>query len=235
MRKPLLCLAVFSMTPIFLNNCGSSSNIFHTLAPGSGKDGARSSFSQGDYDKAINQLESYLKDHPGDAEALSMLATARMKKAGIDQLQIALKITELQKVDGKGEWQSLLSAMPAGSQDNVNQLTQAVAHLSQIPASQRTQEQNYQLGIAQTALAVAVTKQTVGDPSGNSIDKNKVDSLSDSDAQLILDSLQGSNENISQSGSTSQGASSMSSLSGKIASSQGNTQADKLRNFLKST
>jgi hypothetical protein len=151
-----------------LISCGTD-NVFEPLAKKDDKDKGKNALQDGNYDAAILSLEQHLADHPEDSEARAMLANAYMSKAGIDQIQLAAKIAGSEG----GDWSSIVSAMPEGSQDNVDALSKAVETLSAIPAADRTPEQSYQLAMAQASLAVTITKKTAGD--GQTITDGKVD------------------------------------------------------------
>ncbi|MEY4064888.1 MAG: hypothetical protein RIR26_1096, partial [Pseudomonadota bacterium] len=102
-----------------------------------------------------------------------------------------------------------------------------------IPAENRTDEQNYQLAIAQTTLAVTVAKKVAGDTSGQVSDE-KVDQMSDSDALTIYNALQGSKDASGALDTPNDGLSSVGSLASKVDEQPGSTPEERLRNFLKS-
>lgn len=223
-------LGAFAPSAMLLVSCGSD-NVFEPLAKKDDKNKGKNALQDGDYDAAIASLEDYLAKNPDDAEARSMLANAYMAKVGINQIQLAADI-----VSSKGDnWSALVSAMPDGSAENVAMLNSAVQALQAIPPASRTPEQSYQLAMAQASLAVTLTKKTAGD--GSNISDAKVDAMSDADAELIYQTLQGSKSTVSSDAklSENEGAKKLASLSDKVELAEGDTNADKMRAFLKSS
>lgn len=217
-------------------SCGKyNDNAFAPLQKKTSKDKGKSALSSGDYDTAIRELEKYCGQNPSDMQCKAMLANAYMKKSSIDELQMAAKITEAQKNSGGNDFKALLGAMPAGTAENVAGLQKAVDALSGIPAGERTPEQNYQLAIASASLAVTIAKKSGTDSNGN-ISSEKVDQMSDDEANAMVKSLSTTKEALTaSSGETSGGASKLGSLSDKIAAQPGATDAEKLRAYLKTT
>jgi hypothetical protein len=219
----------FSSPLLFLINtsCGSE-NVFETLEKKDDKDKAKKSLQNGDYDKAIQSLQSYLADHPNDAGARAMLANAYMKKAGIDILGLAAKVTS----SGASSWKGILGALPKGTDDNVTALKGAVEALKAIPAASRTAEQSYQLVLAQTSLAVTIAKKAAGE--GESVSEAKVAAMSDKDANLVYTSLQDSASTVAASPGLGDNASAqkLAGLNAKVDAQTGASTADKMRAFL---
>ena len=215
---------------VVMSSCGTA-NVFEKLEKKDDKDQAKKALQNGDYDAAIESLEAYLAENPNDAGARSMLANAYMKKVGIDVLSLAAKVTN----SGADDWKGIVTALPSGNSENVAALQSAVNALSAIPAASRTTEQAYQLALAQASLAVTVTKKVAGD--GNSVSDDKVESMSDADAELVYSTLAGSKSTVQSSAGLkdNSGAQKLGGLSDKISSQEGATTAEKTRAFLKSS
>jgi hypothetical protein len=213
-----------------LTGCGSG-NVFSNAVKRSETDKAQAAIESGDTDTAISALNDYLKKNPNDASARSMLANAYLKKSGVDLLKIGTSISS----GGGGsqsEWGTLSSALPAGTAENVANVQAAVQALSSIPADQRTDEQNYQLAIAQTTLAVTVAKKAAGDTTGQ-MTEEKIDQISDSDALTIYNALKGSKDATGAMTNPDSSLSKVGSISDGIDSQSGTTEAERLRNYLK--
>lgn len=220
---------------LLVQACGSE-NAFAPLQKRNDKDKGKAALANGDYDTAIRELEKYCGQHPDDSQCKSMLANAYMKKSGIDELQIAAKITEAQKTKGGGDLDAMLGAMPAGTPENVAALEKAVSNLSAIPAENRTPDQNYQLAVASASLAVTIAKKSATDENGK-ISAAKVDQLSDAEAITMVESLNTTKSALSASGQDSSGggAGKLGGLADKIAAQEGASDSDKLRAYLKSS
>lgn len=233
-KARILSLTVFlgAVAPgsLLVVSCGSD-NLFEPLAKKDDKDKGKNALQDGDYDAAIASLEDYLAKNPDDAEARSMLANAYMAKAGMNQIALAAEVAS-----SKGDnWNTIVGAMPDGTAENVEALNAAVQTLSAIPAGSRTPEQSYQLALAQASLAVTITKKAAGD--GTNVTDAKVETMSDSDAELAYDTLKGSKETVTTDPTLSQnaGAQKLAALSDKIAAQEGATDADKMKAFLKAS
>jgi hypothetical protein len=209
--------------------CGSG-NVFSKAVKRSESEKAQAALESGDVDSAIETLNSYLRDHPDDAGALAMLANAYLKKSGVDLLKIGSSISSGEQ--NQTNWRTVSSALPAGTDENVTNVKAAVEALSSIPPEQRTQEQNYQLAIAQTTLAVTVAKKAAGDSSGQ-LSAEKVDQMSDSDAMTIYNALKGSKDATSALTTQDSGLKKVASISDGVESQSGSTEADRLRSYLK--
>ena len=96
-----------------------------------------------------------------------------------------------------------------------------------------TDEERYQLAMAQTSLAVVTAKKYGVDENGN-ISESDAKNISDDDANLIVAQLDGAAANLGvlKDESAAKGASKIQGVSNKINESSGTTQADKVRNFL---
>ena len=218
----LLCLAVVA--------CGSE-NVFKNAVKRNDSEKAQAALEAGDVDTAINALKDHLKNNPGDTAAQSMLANAYLKKSGVDLLKIGTSVSE--GASGSSNWSAVSGALPAGTAENVENIQAAVAALGSIPPESRTDEQNYQLAIAQTTLAVTVAKKVAGDTTGQVSDE-KVDQMSDSDALTIYNALQGSKEASGALSTPNDSLSSVGTLADKVNEQPGSTPEERLRNFLKS-
>lgn len=217
------------MVSQFVTACGSG-NVFSNVVKRSDSEKAQAALESGDVDSAIDYLNSYLKDHPEDASAKSMLANAYLKKSGVDLLKIGTSISSGSQT--QSNWGAVSSALPAGTPENIANVHAAVEALSQIPATQRTDEQNYQLAVAQTTLAITVAKKVAGDSTGQ-LSNEKIDQMSDTDAATIYNALKGSSDASNAMSTPDSGLSKVGSITGAIDSQSGSTEAERLRNYLK--
>ncbi|MEN9825669.1 MAG: hypothetical protein RI953_1414 [Pseudomonadota bacterium] len=226
----LLTVSFSTAMPAFLISACGSGNVFSGVVKRSDSDKAQAALESGDYDSAIDSLNAYLKDHPDDASARSMLANAYLKKSGVDLLKIGTSISS--GTQGQSNWSTISGALPSGTSENVANVQAAVAALSSIPAEQRTDEQNYQLAVAQTTLAVTVAKKVAGDGSGQ-LTTEKIDQMSDTDALTIYNALKGSKDATGAMTTPDSSLSKVNSITDGIDSQSGTTEAERLRNYLK--
>jgi hypothetical protein len=210
--------------------CGSG-NVFSNAVKRSDTDKAQAALENGDTDSAISSLNEHLKKNPNDTSARSMLANAYLKKSGVDLLKIGSSISA-GSAASQSDWSAVSGALPSGTADNIANVQAAVQTLSSIPADQRSDEQNYQLAIAQTTLAVTVAKKAAGDSTGQ-LTEEKIDQISDSDALTIYNALKGSKDATESMSNPDSGLSKVGSIADGIDSQSGTTEAERLRNFLK--
>ncbi|MBM3382506.1 MAG: hypothetical protein FJY29_08720 [Betaproteobacteria bacterium] len=225
-----IAACMFLSSAQFIVACGSG-NVFEKAVQRSEAEKAQAALESGDVDSAISTLEEYLKNNPNDSAARSMLANAYLKKSGVDLLKIGSSVSS--GTEGKSDWSTVSGVLPSGTAANVDNMKAAVDALKSIPPAQRTDEQNYQLAIAQTTLAITVAKKASGDESGQLTDE-KVDQMSDSDAMTIYNALQGSKEASGAMQTPNDGLSKVGSFADKVEQQPGSTPEERLRNFLKS-
>ncbi|NBO37825.1 tetratricopeptide repeat protein [bacterium] len=226
-----LLILVAGQSVVILSSCGSE-NVFRNAVKRSDSDKAKAALEAGDVETAIESLNDYLKDHPDDMTARSMLANAYLKKSGVDLLKIGTSMSS--GGNGQSSWSTVSGALPDGSEQNVTNMKAAVSALESIPVAQRTDEQNYQLAVAQTTLAVTVAKKAAGDTSSGQISAEKVDQMSDSDALTIYNALQGSKSASNAMSTPNSGLSSVGSIATSVDQQAGSTPEERLRNYLKS-
>jgi hypothetical protein len=230
MTSLFVFLFAFTLAPVFATGCGD--NLFSSLAKRDDKDKGKNAFQSGDYDSAINYLNDYLAANPTDAEARSMLATAYMKKVGLDELSIASSISG---GSSGSDWTTIVGLMPAGNAENIAALTAARDAIAAIPEASRTPEQNYQLAIASSALAVTVVKDTLCDDAGNynPTDAN-IAAISNDNANLIMESITLTATSASATGSSNAGLTKLSDVKTQIDAMDGSDNLTKIQNFLTS-
>lgn len=218
------------LTSLTLTSCGGD-NIFENAVNRSDSEKAQAALESGDLDSAITTLENYLRNNPDDSSAKAMLANAYLKKTGVDLLKIGTSLSGGSA--GESDWESVNNALPNGSPENIANLQAAVQALTDIPEAERTDEQNFQLAIAQTSLAVTVAKKYTSSGDGQSGQEN-IDQMSDSDALTIYNALQGTKSASEAMSTPNDGLSKVGSLADSVEQQAGSTPEEKLRNFLKS-
>lgn len=218
------------LTSLTLTSCGGD-NIFENAVNRSDSEKAQAALESGDLDSAITTLEDYLRNNPDDSSAKAMLANAYLKKTGVDLLKIGTSLSGGSA--GESDWESVSNALPNGSPENIANLQAAVQALTDIPEAERTDEQNFQLAIAQTSLAVTVAKKYSTSGAEQSGQEN-IDQMSDSDALTIYNALQGTKSASEAMSTPNDGLSKVGSLADSVEQQAGSTPEDKLRNFLKS-
>jgi hypothetical protein len=214
-----------------LIGCGNG-NLFSSAVSRDDKDNGQLALQNGDYAGAAEYLKSYIAANPGDAQARSMLTTALLKLSGIDEIQIASSISSASS-SSSNDWSTIVSAMPAGTEQNIANLVLAKETIEAIPAEQRTSDQNYQLAVASAALGVTVAKKNLTDSSGAYAPTAEgIQAISDTDADLILSSISTTATAATASGNSSTGLSKLGGIESQIQAQSGATPKEQLQNFL---
>ena len=226
---PIAALSVLVVGVSMTSSCGSE-NAFEVLNPPDQKQQGEKALAQGDYAKAISSLEEALQSRPNDPEIRKMLANAYMSQSGVDTLKILSTVAENNE---KSDWGALIAAMPEGTSTHQANLQRAVAVLGAIPEGQRTPDERYQLAVAQTSLAVVTAKKYGVDADGQ-VPADKVQDVSDGDAEIILEQLSGASRNLEavEQPSVQSASKKISGVVDQISGAAGVTSGDKVRSFL---
>lgn len=228
-RLAVLALGFVWAVSTMTSGC-SSENVFEILEQPDSRSKGETALSRGDYDEAIKKLEAALAANPNDTDARKMLAAAYMAKSGLDTFSIVQSIAT---AGDDSDWPALVASMPDGSAETRENLTRAITTLSGIPPEQRTDEERYQLAMAQTALAVSTAKKYGVDESGQ-VSEEQASQITDEDAEIVLEQLSGAADNLNglSDPNAAEGGDKIGSLSGRIQGSEGATPAEKLQSFL---
>ena len=196
--------------------------------------------------KAIKILEDALVGDPGNPKYLSILATAYATRAGIDPLTLGSKFSTsgaslLGDSSSTGSITSLFSVMPAATADVIKDIDYAVSILNgQIPVSDRQPGDAFKTAIYMTASMVLHTKALDSRGKGT-LTAADIASLSDADANAILNNLDaaaallaanGAAPGVSSAAASETAAAALAKYSTQIDAAEGTTKAEKLRNYL---
>lgn len=218
---------------VSLASCGSDSseNVFALLDEQNKAQMGEAALASGDVDAAIGHLESALAENPNDKKTRRMLATAYLSQSGVDTFEIVARLSE---GDEPSDFQAALGAMPEPTQKNLAGMKRAVELLDAIPESERSDDERYQLAMAQTSLAVTTAKK-YGTGEDGQISEEDAAQITNEDASLVIEQLDGAAGNLrGLSTPDSESADKLSGLSERIQSSEGDTSAQKLQSFLAS-
>jgi tetratricopeptide (TPR) repeat protein len=216
---------------LWVSGCGTE-NVFEVLQEPDDKKQGEAALAKGNYDEAIDRLEAALRENPSDVKVRKMLATSYMAKAQVDSMKILQTIASGKQ---SSDWGTLIGAMPDGTAQNQENLLRAVTLLDAIPLAERTEEERYQMAMAQTSLAVVTAKKYGVDEQGRVPEEN-VAQVSDGDAELIVEQLAGAGQNLTGvgDGSAQSASTKINNVVTQLNESQGSTSGEKVRNFLAS-
>jgi tetratricopeptide (TPR) repeat protein len=210
-------------------SCSNDRNVFYKTTPMSDKERARVLLQEQRYDEAIEKLQKFLSRHPKDYEARSILANILLKKAGISEFDILERL--LDQSSDQSFFEQLTSGMPEATDENINNLRDALKNLNEIPDDLLTDEQKYQKAIMQASLASMILKKSATNESGEFTNES-VQNLTDEEAEEIYNSLTQSENNLQSTTGDSDDAQALSSVISDIDSQTGDSTKQKLTKFL---
>lgn len=214
--------------------CGKS--LFESVEKGDDAVDATLKMEQGDPGGAISILTSALSNNPTDYQLVSLLASAQAQLAGIDIVSVALNMATADNTDqDTNEVTALFSALPEATDGNIAQLDQAVATMQSIPETERTTADNFKLTLFHSSAMGLRTKSFDEDGDGQVSPVELLD-MDEEDAIAIIDSILSAEGALSASVQGGDGAAvssdKISDIREQIDAQEGDTQSDKLRNYL---
>ena len=220
--------------------CGR--NVYNQFEEGSPADEAVKYLEEDNPDAAIATLDDAIAADPANYQLISLLASAKAQKAGVDTVALILNLisddgSESTSATGAGTSNGivgLFGVMPDYSAEVVSLLTESVQLIDSIPASQTLAADRFKLSLFYTALMTVRTKQIDLDGDGT-LSPEEIAGMDDATAIAILTDIATAESSVTgynANDGTEQAASQISGISQAIASQEGETQADKLRNYL---
>lgn len=181
--------------------CGS--NVYTPLQSYDPADEAARYLEQKKPNDAINTLENALKDRPGEAVYVSMLALAYAQRAGVAPIDF------LDDMDGAtngnllltNEITALFSVMPPATSSAINDVDYAITLLGQLGEADLNAAEKLKLSLFQTASTVLKVKILDTDGDG-SVSTAELLDLSGATADSIIAGLQNAAALLSGGGAT---------------------------------
>ncbi len=211
--------------------CGT--NVFEAVADPDPADEATAALDERKSDEAITILEKALQKEPENYLYISLLASAKAQKAGVDTTDIALEMAKGGETSGN-PLTALFTILPAASEDVIDLLGEATELLASIPADQLEDGDTFKISMFNTAFTALQAKFFDADGSG-SFTVEELQNLDEEAAINILNSLLNA-ENAAtiyqSSGGTGDATSNVSQIRAQIDAQPGESQAEKLRSFL---
>lgn len=235
---------------ILLTACGAS--IFYNVDNRDPAIDATVALEQGRSQDAIDILEDALLTDATNPTYLSLLGTAQAQLVGVDFLRIVLRMaandttattdstdsssgSSTTTTDSSGnDITFLFVVLPDATDENINGLDTAIATIESIADVDKISADQFKLTIFYTARLALRTKKFDADGDGLVSPAELLD-LSDEDADAIIDSLLNAGDALEAAGDAGASAEQIEELKNAIESSEGDTQAEKLRNYLGGT
>lgn len=231
-------------------SCGV--NIYQPAQEADPETDALLAMEQGKPEEAIAILEKALEDDPDNPKLLSLLGSATAQKHGFDPLSFALDLAKQSSESSEEETEStessssdssssngittMFSALPTASQKNIDGIAKAIEFIESIPEDDRTKADSFKLSMLHTARMAMVTKQFSEMVQGDFSAEN-LQNLTAEQAIQILSSLSSAAiamaaASTSEDGNSGKAAEQISAIQSKIDEQEGDTQEEKLRNYL---
>ncbi|MGE0174253.1 MAG: hypothetical protein AB7T49_15760 [Oligoflexales bacterium] len=236
---------------ILLAACGS--NIFKSVDKSDPGEDATVAMENGNPQKAISILEKAIEDEPENYRYYALLAAAMAQKYGVSVIQIALKmgesdeeeegasddqaiVQEEEEEDGdssSSDVTKLFPVLPVPSDENIDGIKEAIETLGLIPSEELREADVFLLSLLNTAILALRTKTLDTDGDGQLSPVELLD-LNEDTAVLILEDLISASEALAAgggSGGSEVAREKLEAIQEAIASQEGETDAERLRNF----
>lgn len=211
--------------------CGT--NLFQAVADPEPADAATAAMDERKSDKAISILEKALQKEPENWLYISLLASAKAQKAGVDTTDIALEMAKGGETSGN-PLTALFSILPTPTEAVIDLLAESTALLATIPLDQLEEGDTFKISMFNTALTAIQAKYFDADGSG-SFSIEELQNLDETAAINILNSLLSAESaaTIYQSaGGAGSATGNVSQIRSQIDAQPGATPAEKLRSYL---
>lgn len=211
------------------------SNVFEPIDDAEPADRAAAYMDEQKPDEAISVLNAALKNDPDDYRLISLLASAKAQKAGIDTLDIAVKLAT-DGVSGNNALTAMFSILPAVDASNRALMLEVVTLLGSIPQASRSNADNFKSTLFNAAFTALQAKFFDSDGDGQ-FTVDELSQLDDASADAIVNSLlDAQNSAVLFEGAESDGvaAEKVQDIKAQLDAQPGATNAEKLRNLLAS-
>lgn len=227
-------MQIIATSLLLLLLSGCSANVFEVVADPDPAEEATVALDEHKSDEAISILEKALQKAPDNTLYISLLASAKAQKAGIDTTDIALEMAKGGETSGNA-LTSLFSILPTATTEVIALLVEATGLLATIPSDELKEGDVFKVSMFNTALTALQAKYFDADGDGQ-FSVEELENLDEDAAITILNSLLNAESAAAiyqSSGGTGDATGNVSQIKSQIDAQPGDTQAEKLRNFLK--
>ncbi len=228
MKSIVLCLSLLGLT----SACGT--NVFEMVATPDPGDAAVAAMDERKSDRAISILEKALASEPENWLYVSLLASAKAQKAGVDTTDIALEMAKSDSSASGNALTALFTILPTATNTSISLLAESTDLLATIPNEELTDGDLFKVSMFNTALTALQAKYFDADGDG-SFDVDELANLDEAAAINILSSLLNAENaaTIYQSaGGTGAATGGVSQIRAQINAQPGATDSEKLKSFL---
>lgn len=214
---------------------GCRSNVFEPVENPDPAELAASYMDEQKPDEAISVLNSALGKEPENYQLMSMLASAKAQKAGVDTFDLIIRLAS-EGVSGDNGITAMFGVLPAVTSENRALMLEVVNLLAAIPAANRTEADNLKATLFNASYTALQAKFFDSDGDGT-FTLEELANLDDESANAIVNSLlsaQNSAVLFEAAEANGVAAETVSAIKAQLDAQPGETTADKLRNMLAS-
>jgi hypothetical protein len=218
---------------IGLSLLGCDSNVYEAVEEPKPADQAAAYMDQQKPDEAISVLSKALKDNPADYQLISMMASAKAQKAGVDTFDLIIRLAS-EGVSGSNGLTAMFSVLPPVTTENRQLMLEVVNLLASIPPSSRTDADNLKATLFNASFTALQAKFFDADGDG-AFTVDELTKLDDESANAIINSLfDAQNSAVLFQGAEDNGiaAEKVEEIKAELDAQPGATTAEKLRNLL---
>ncbi len=230
MTKPI-CSALILTLGLLANAC--SSNVFEPVETHDPAEEAAALLDEQKSDEAIALLEDAIAKDPGNFQLISIMASAKAQKAGVDTFDLVIKLAN-EGVSGSNGIGTIMNILPAVTTENRTLLQESVTLLNSIPEANRSDSDNLKATIFNASFTALQAKFFDSDGDG-SFTVEELQNLDDESANAIINSLLSASNSAVLCDSAEQNgvaAEKIEEIKAELDAQPGATPAEKLRNLL---
>ncbi len=230
MRTPRINTIVL-LSLVLLGACRS--NVFTPVDKPDPAEAAASYLDQHKPDEAISVLTDAMKDEPNNYQLISLMASAKAQKAGVDTFDIAVKLAT-EGVSGDNGLTAMFGLLPAATAANRQLMLEAVTLLNSIPEAERKDADNFKSTLYNASFTALQAKFFDADGDGK-FTAEELENLDDASAEAILNSLNdaaGSAAIVQGAEANGVAADKVKQIQSAIDQEPGATVSEKLKNYL---
>ncbi|RZA21924.1 MAG: hypothetical protein EOP10_16060 [Proteobacteria bacterium] len=210
-----------------------NSNVYEPIENPNPADQAAAYMDEQKPDEAISVLDKALSGDSQNYQLISMLASAKAQKAGVDTFDLIIRLAS-EGVSGGNGLTAMFSILPAVTVENRRLMLEVVNLLASIPAASRTDADNLKATIFNASFTALQAKFFDADGDG-SFTIDELANLDDESADAIINSLlDAQNSAVLFQGAEENGvaAEKVEAIKAELDAQPGATNAEKLRNLL---
>ncbi|RZA22711.1 MAG: hypothetical protein EOP10_14670, partial [Proteobacteria bacterium] len=166
---------------------GCDNNVYEPIENPDPADQAAAYMDEQKPDEAISVLNKALSSDSQNYKLISMLASAKAQKAGVDTLDLIIRLAS-EGVSGDNGLTAMFSILPPVTVENRKLMLEVVNLLASIPAASRTDADNLKATIFNASFTALQAKFFDADGDG-SFTIEELSNLDDESADAIINSL----------------------------------------------